>query len=157
MTATVSSSDKNLWFWSILWAAYWKGWCICYHHRSWVHGELPMGVAFVESRDSDFNLDLSFTSCVSLTKMHNLSVPLFPRVWYGDNTLPPRVVMMIESIGPGLGRCWVNTQWMGALKVKVKCRVQLLLDAQSCPTLCDPVDCSPPLLHPWDSQGKTHC
>ena len=27
--------------------------------------------------------------------------------------------------------------------------------AQSCPTLCDPMDCSPTrLLHPWDSPGK---
>ena len=27
--------------------------------------------------------------------------------------------------------------------------------AQSCPTLCNPVDCSlPRLLHPWDSPGK---
>ena len=26
---------------------------------------------------------------------------------------------------------------------------------QSCPTLCDPIDCSPPRLpHPWDSPGK---
>ena len=28
--------------------------------------------------------------------------------------------------------------------------------AQSCPTLCNPVDCSPNrLLHPWDSPGKS--
>ena len=26
--------------------------------------------------------------------------------------------------------------------------------AQSCPTLCDPLDCSPPGSHPWDSPGK---
>ena len=25
---------------------------------------------------------------------------------------------------------------------------------QSCPTPCDPVDCSPPLLWPWNSAGK---
>ena len=25
---------------------------------------------------------------------------------------------------------------------------------QSCPTLCDPIDGSPPLPHPWDSPGK---
>ena len=25
---------------------------------------------------------------------------------------------------------------------------------QSCPTLCDPSDCSPPGSHPWDSPGK---
>ena len=25
---------------------------------------------------------------------------------------------------------------------------------QSCPTLCDPIDGSPPGSHPWDSPGK---
>ena len=25
---------------------------------------------------------------------------------------------------------------------------------QLCPTLCDPIDCSPPGSHPWDSPGK---
>ena len=25
---------------------------------------------------------------------------------------------------------------------------------QSCPTLCDPIDGSPPRSHPWDSPGK---
>ena len=33
--------------------------------------------------------------------------------------------------------------------------VKLVLVTQSCPTLCDPVDCSPPgLLYPWNSPGK---
>ena len=26
---------------------------------------------------------------------------------------------------------------------------------QSCPTLCNPMDCSPPGSSPWDSPGKT--
>ena len=26
--------------------------------------------------------------------------------------------------------------------------------SQSCPTLCDPIDSSPPGSHPWDSPGK---
>ena len=35
------------------------------------------------------------------------------------------------------------------VEVKVKALV-----AQSCPTLCDPMDCSPQGLCPWDSPGK---
>ena len=27
---------------------------------------------------------------------------------------------------------------------------------QSCPTLCDPIDGSPPGSHPWDSSGKNN-
>ena len=39
------------------------------------------------------------------------------------------------------------------------CLIQLLAAAaakshQSCPTLCDPIDGSPPGSHPWDSPGK---
>ena len=29
------------------------------------------------------------------------------------------------------------------------------LVAHSCPTLCDPMDCSPPGSCPWDSQART--
>ena len=33
--------------------------------------------------------------------------------------------------------------------------VEIVLVAQSCPTLCNPMDCSPArLLRPWDSPGK---
>ena len=36
-----------------------------------------------------------------------------------------------------------------------KCMKVKVLVAQSCPTLCDPMDCSPArLLCPWDSPGK---
>ena len=37
----------------------------------------------------------------------------------------------------------------GGLWLLVRCR------AQSCPTLCDPVVCSPPGSSPWDSPGNT--
>ena len=41
----------------------------------------------------------------------------------------------VESISYRV--CYLKTQVYGSLKVKV-------LIAQSCPTLCDPIDCSPP-------------
>ena len=44
---------------------------------------------------------------------------------------------LLESCGP------VITQWTAATK-----------SLQSCPTLCDPIDGSPPGSHPWDSPGK---
>ena len=45
-----------------------------------------------------------------------------------------------------------HTAYFKSLSLEVKCE---LLAAQSCPTLCNPVDCSPPrLLCPWDFPGK---
>ena len=41
------------------------------------------------------------------------------------------------------------------MKVKSESEVaQFGSVAQSCPTLCDPIDSGPPGSHPWDSPGK---
>ena len=44
---------------------------------------------------------------------------------------------------------WVAISFSNAWKVKNESEV-----VQSCPTLSDPMDCSPPL-HPWDFPGKS--
>ena len=53
--------------------------------------------------------------------------------------------------------CWEN--WSSTCK-RMKLEhfltpsVQFNSVAQSCPTLCNPIDCSPPAFRPWDSPGK---
>ena len=69
------------------------------------------------------------------------------------------------SFGPAPRQQWLGTlrdlllppdYTIQSLKVKSESEV-----AQSCPALCNPMDCSLPwtvayrLLHPWDSPGKS--
>ena len=56
--------------------------------------------------------------------------------------------MLLESIYHKFGvLCFVDLSYVYAAAAAAKSR-------QSCPTLCDPIDGSPPGSRPWDSPGK---
>ena len=50
--------------------------------------------------------------------------------------------------------CVVVCQPTGALSLGWSFAAAAAKLLQSCPTLCDPIDGSPPGSHPWDSPGK---
>ena len=52
----------------------------------------------------------------------------------------------MEAVLPAL-KAQSLSHWTTAATAAVK-------SCQSCPTLCDPIDSSPPGSHPWDSPGK---
>ena len=52
-------------------------------------------------------------------------------------------------------KCPSTEEWVSMWHVDTRePSVQFSSVAQSCPTLCDPIDGSPPDSHPWDSPGK---
>ena len=54
---------------------------------------------------------------------------------------------------PSVGLHRVGQDWLDLAAVVLASRVGVLV-AQSCPTLCNLMDCSPPALCPWNSPGK---
>ena len=67
--------------------------------------------------------------------------------------LPWRQATLSASLWPGLGdeACHPLPQMLYWKEWHLCPKV---LVAQSCPTLCGPMDCSPPVSSPWDSPGK---
>ena len=47
-----------------------------------------------------------------------------------------------------------DTTLMAESKKELNSLLKLNVESQTCPDLCDPMDCKPASFHPWDFQGK---
>ena len=105
---------------------------------------------------------LPLTSCGALGNVLNFSVPQLPSSvkWEWKCYLPRQLLgglmtCFSESSGPDIPQALPTAEWVAVpLPLFVACSV-----VQSCPTLCDPMDCSTPgspVLHHLPEFAQIH-